>query len=58
MAEAPWLLNIFVKSSAPDVCARLGLPFSQFQDVLLGCGASLMTARTTMSMARGRRHQL
>jgi hypothetical protein len=41
LAEAPWLLNSFVKSSAADVCARLGLPFAQFRDTLLTCGASL-----------------
>jgi hypothetical protein len=41
LGEAPWLLNSFVKSSAADVCARLGLPFAQFRDLLLDCGASL-----------------
>jgi hypothetical protein len=41
LAEAPWLLNSFVKSNAGDVCARLGLPLPEFRQVLLDCGASL-----------------
>jgi hypothetical protein len=41
LTEAPWLLNSFVKSNAADVCARLGLPLSEFRQVLLDCGAFL-----------------
>jgi hypothetical protein len=41
LAEAPWLLNSFIKSNAADICARLGLPAASFREVMLDCGASL-----------------
>jgi hypothetical protein len=41
LTEAPWLLNSFIKSSAADVCARLGLPATEFRQVMLDCGVSL-----------------
>jgi hypothetical protein len=41
LAETPWLLNSFIKSNAPDVCARLGLPAAEFRQVMLDCGVSL-----------------
>lgn len=39
--QAAWLLNSFVKSNAADVCARLGLPFEDFNPGLKAAGASL-----------------
>jgi hypothetical protein len=41
LAEAPWLLNSFVKSNAADVCARLGLPFLEYRELLQKYGVSL-----------------
>ena len=41
LAEAPWLLNSFIKSNAFDICARLGLPTAEFRPVMLDCGVSL-----------------
>lgn len=41
LADAAWLHNSFIKASAADVCARLGLPFSAFRQLMLGCGVSL-----------------
>jgi len=41
LAEAPWLLNSFVKSNAADVCARLGLPLLEYRQILQNCGVSL-----------------
>jgi hypothetical protein len=41
LAEAPWLLNSFIKSNAADICARLGLPGPEFRQVMLDCGVSL-----------------
>jgi hypothetical protein len=41
LAEAPWLLNSFVKSNAADVCARLGLPLLEYRQLLQDCGVSL-----------------
>jgi hypothetical protein len=41
LADAPWLLNSFIKSSADDVCARLGLSPNEFRQVMLDCGVSL-----------------
>jgi len=41
LAEAPWLLNSFIKSNAADVCARLGLTLAQYQSAMLACGVSL-----------------
>jgi hypothetical protein len=41
LADAPWLLNSFVKSNAADVCARLGLPLAECRESLLDCGVSL-----------------
>jgi hypothetical protein len=40
LADAPWLLNSFIKSSADDVCARLGLSANEFRQVMLDCGVS------------------
>jgi hypothetical protein len=41
LADAPWLLNSFIKSNAADICARLGLPTASFRAVMLDCGVSL-----------------
>ena len=41
LADASWLFNSFVKSNAADLCARLGLPPSQFRQLMLDCGVSL-----------------
>jgi hypothetical protein len=41
LADAPWLLNSFIKSNAADVCARLGLSLASFRQVMLDCGVSL-----------------
>jgi len=38
---ASWLFNSFIKSNAADLCARLGLPLSQYREVLHACGVSL-----------------
>jgi hypothetical protein len=41
LAEAPWLLNSFIKSNAAGVCARLGLPVADFRQVMFDCGVCL-----------------
>jgi hypothetical protein len=41
LGDAPWLYNSFIKSNAADLCARLGLPPSRFQQVMLARGVSL-----------------
>jgi hypothetical protein len=41
LSDAPWLFNSFVKSNAADLCARLGLPLSEYRPVMLDCGVSL-----------------
>src|ERR1700722_20072872 len=41
LADASWLFNSFVKSNAADVCARLGLSFSQYRPTMLACGGAL-----------------
>jgi hypothetical protein len=38
LAEAPWLFNSFIKSSAADVYTRLGLQFAQYRPIMLAAG--------------------
>lgn len=41
LSSAEWLFISFIKSNAIDVCARLGIPYTDFRDALVESGVSL-----------------